>query len=85
MSYQGSAGGRACVPVEEGTSSRYNVHEKCQLTGAGTEAGDRIVGLTATGRATVEAMNLKRPSLVKARQLWVQVGWHPPKEAAAPS
>jgi hypothetical protein len=34
-----------------------------------TDAGDRIVGLTATGRATVVALNLNRPSLVKARQL----------------
>lgn len=46
---------------------------------AWSEAGDEISGLTPTGRATVLALNLNRPSLVKARQLWVQVGWHPPK------
>lgn len=45
-----------------------------------TDAGDRIVGLTPTGRATVVALQLNRPSLVKARQIWVLVGWHPPKE-----
>jgi 5-methylcytosine-specific restriction endonuclease McrA len=42
--------------------------------------GDRIVGLTPTGRATVLALHLNRASLVKARQLWVSVGWHPPKD-----
>jgi len=45
-----------------------------------TEGSDRIVGLTPTGRATVAALNLNRPSLVKARQAWVAVGWHPPKD-----
>lgn len=42
--------------------------------------GDLIVGLTPSGRATVAALNLNRPSLVKARQAWVLVGWHPPTE-----
>ncbi len=40
----------------------------------------RIVGLTATGRATVAALNLNRPALVVARQSWVSVGWHPPQD-----
>jgi len=42
--------------------------------------GERILGLTPTGRATVLALNVNRASLVKARQLWVSVGWHPPKD-----
>ncbi len=42
--------------------------------------GDRIVGLTATGRATVAALKLNRPWLVKARRRWVGAGWHPPKD-----
>jgi hypothetical protein len=45
-----------------------------------TEAGDQIIGLTPTGRATVVTLNLNRPTPVKARQLWVSVGWHPPKD-----
>jgi hypothetical protein len=45
-----------------------------------TGEGDRIVGLTPTGRATVVALNMNRVSLVKARQAWVRVGWHPPKD-----
>jgi 5-methylcytosine-specific restriction endonuclease McrA len=43
-----------------------------------TQQGDRIVGRTPTGRATVVALNLNRPTLVRARQLWVAAGWHPP-------
>ena len=43
--------------------------------------GLRIEGLTPTGRATVLALQLNRPILVTARQGWVKVGWHPPKEA----
>jgi hypothetical protein len=38
----------------------------------------RIIGLTATGRATVLALRLNRASLVHARAGWVAVGWHPP-------
>ena len=45
-----------------------------------TEEADRIVGLTPIGRATVAALQLNRPALVRARQLWVQVGWHPPPD-----
>lgn len=43
-------------------------------------SGDRIIGQTATGRATVVTLQLNRPSLVKARQAWVAVGWHPPDD-----
>jgi len=46
---------------------------------AWNETSDRIVGLTSTGRATVLALNLNRPSLVCARQLWTVAGWHPPR------
>jgi hypothetical protein len=44
------------------------------------DEGLRIEGLTPTGRATVLALQLNRPILVTARQSWVRVGWHPPKE-----
>jgi hypothetical protein len=42
--------------------------------------GERIIGLTPVGRATVAALNLNRSSLVKARQLWARAGWHPPED-----
>ena len=52
----------------------WNVHFRW------TELGERIVGLTPDGRATVVALHLNRPSLVNARQLWSAVGWHPPDD-----
>ncbi len=47
------------------------------------ESGSTIVGLTPTGRATVIALVLNRPPLVKARRRWAAVGWHPPKDDKA--
>lgn len=47
---------------------------------AWTERASIILGLTQTGRATVETLRLNRSSLVRARRRWVSVGWHPPKE-----
>lgn len=47
---------------------------------AWNQAGDHIDGLTPTSRATVIALNLNRASLVKARQLWIKAGWHPPRD-----
>ena len=40
--------------------------------------GTRIVGLTPTGGATVEALRLYNPYIVPARRLWAVVGWHTP-------
>ncbi len=45
-----------------------------------TPAGDEVVGLPAVGRATVRALRLNRPLLVRARRGWVTAGWHPPRE-----
>jgi hypothetical protein len=42
--------------------------------------GTRVIGRTATGRATVAALQMNRPILVAARTAWVTVGWHPPEE-----
>lgn len=42
------------------------------------DAGAIIAGRTPTGRATVAALDLNRPLLVRARRRWVQAGWHPP-------
>jgi hypothetical protein len=38
----------------------------------------RIVGKTAQGRATVEALNLNSSFRVQTRSLWVEAGYHPP-------
>lgn len=42
--------------------------------------GTLVVGLTATGRATVAALQLNHDLIVEARRQWVKVGWHPPLE-----
>lgn len=46
---------------------------------AWVDRGARVLGVTALGRATVEALKLNRPALVRARRRWVEVGWHPPE------
>lgn len=38
----------------------------------------RIIGLTPTGRATVEALKLNRPGLINMREVLYLAGKHPP-------
>lgn len=45
-----------------------------------SEDGSEFIGLTAAGRATVNALNLNYPIAVMARKLWVSVGWWPPTD-----
>jgi hypothetical protein len=45
---------------------------------AWTEKGDVVVGLTSTGRATVDMLRMNRPQLVRVRRMWVIMGEHPP-------
>jgi hypothetical protein len=45
-----------------------------------TDDGTLILGLTAIGRATVEAMQLNRLALVNLRRVLVEAGEHPPEE-----
>ena len=47
------------------------------------EDGLSIAGLTPIGRATVGALRLNRATLVNARRLWIQAGWHPPRSLEA--
>src|SRR6476659_3760191 len=42
------------------------------------EQGARIARQTPTGRATVAALELNRPLLVRARRRWIAAAWHPP-------
>lgn len=43
-------------------------------SGEGTE----IIGISPQGRATVGALKMNDPHIVRSRRLWVSVGWHPP-------
>lgn len=40
--------------------------------------GTEIIGLTACGRATIDALRLNNNLAVIVRQNWVKAGWHPP-------
>jgi len=40
--------------------------------------GQRILGLTPTGRATVARLKMNREHMVRARQRWIIAGFHPP-------
>jgi predicted restriction endonuclease len=44
-----------------------------------SDSGIAVIGLTPTGRATIEILKMNRPNIVRARKRWVDVGWHPPK------
>ena len=41
--------------------------------------GVKIEGLTAIGRATIEALKLNNELAVEVRRNWVRAGWHPPE------
>lgn len=43
------------------------------------DSGAVLVGLTPTGRATVNRLKINRANAVSARKTWVSVGLHPPK------
>ncbi len=46
-----------------------------------SDDGIQIVGLTATGRATVKALHLDDdPDALIVRAHWVSAGWHPPRD-----
>jgi hypothetical protein len=47
---------------------------------AWTDDGVRIVGITATGRATVDVLQLNNAIAVEVRRNWVIAGWRLPRE-----
>lgn len=55
-------------------------HQKWSEHFVWSNAGESIIGLTPTGRATVMALQLNRSSLVRSRRLWVSAGWWPPPD-----
>lgn len=42
--------------------------------------GTRVIGRTACGRATVNALQLNNIFAVMVRRQWVAAGWHPPEK-----
>ena len=45
-----------------------------------SEDGTRVVGRTRSGRATIIALNMNHPTIVLSRNLWVNLGIHPPND-----
>ncbi len=42
--------------------------------------GTEVIGITPTGRVTVNTLNLNKEIIVVTRRLWVSVGWVPPED-----
>lgn len=47
---------------------------------AWTSDASALIGLTASGRATILALTMNRPALQHLRKLWHRVGQHPPQD-----
>lgn len=61
------------VPLFNPRKQRWNDHFNWSASGA------EVVGLTAIGRATVNALRLNNDLAVTVRKNWIRAGWHPPK------
>ncbi len=71
----------AVDPLTKETTPLYNPRRQSwQVHFTWSTDGLEIIGLTATGRATVVALQLNNPEIVASRSLWVQAGWHPPTD-----
>jgi hypothetical protein len=77
---------QGCDPETGKTTALF--HPRQQIWNehfAWIQSGLRIVGITETGRATVVRLDLNdevrsEGKIIRARQAWVKVGWHPPLE-----
>lgn len=59
------------VPLYHPRQQQWSMHF------AWSEDAAQILGLTPTGRATVEALQMNRPRMVRLRNLWMKMGRHP--------
>jgi hypothetical protein len=67
-------------PETRDTVSLFNPRtQKWEQHFTWSEDGTCIIGKTPTGRATVAALSLNSELRIRARALWVEAGWHPPK------
>jgi hypothetical protein len=44
-----------------------------------SDDGAEIIGLTPTGRATIEALRMNRTQKIRVRRMWHVMGEHPPR------
>src|SRR5260370_21107894 len=70
---------QAMDPLTGKLSLLFNPHtENWQNHFSWSRDATRIIARTAVGRATLKALRLNRPSLTKARRIWVRFDLHPP-------
>jgi hypothetical protein len=60
------------APLFNPRTQKWREHFRWSLDGV------LIIGLTSTGRATIEALQMNNDYVVEARRFWVLAGWHPP-------
>ncbi len=46
---------------------------------AWNEDRTELVGFSAIGRATIVALKMNRPQIIRVRKMWVKLGKHPPQ------
>jgi hypothetical protein len=61
----------ATVPLFHPVCDRWDEHLEWH------EQATVLFGRTATGRATIEALQMNRPQIVQLRRYWVATGRHP--------
>jgi hypothetical protein len=43
--------------------------------------GTEMIGLSPTGRATIDALRINRPAMIRVRRMWIALAEHPPRPA----
>jgi hypothetical protein len=61
------------TPLFNPRTQRWNDHFEW------LDSGLRVLGLTATGRATVERLKMNRDRTIRARRRWIENKNHPPE------
>ena len=69
---------QAIVPLFNPRQNKWSEHFVWSVD------GQKIVGITPIGRATIERLDMNderhdNGSIQRARRLWIRGGWHPPK------
>jgi hypothetical protein len=49
-----------------------------------SDDGTEIIGLSPIGRATVAALHMNRPAMIRVGRMWVAMAEHPPQDFISP-
>ena len=64
--------------TEEQVAIFHPHRDKWQDHFAWNEDSTQLIGLSATGRATITALRMNRRQLIRVRRMWIAMGEHPP-------